>query len=162
MRTVGTLAALCVLCAFVSAYTGSAQARTIAPEPTEPIYEAQTVHGEKGKIMHIARSYAGAAYTPYTFNCSDYTRVVFGKATGLWMIDNAPKQRYYGYHPRSLRRSDLVFFDENGPGGKKVTHVAIYAGSGYVWQNSSYWGKVVKTYMPYIKGFRPEYTRRIR
>jgi len=147
---------------------------TIVPSEAATTYSALTQHGPKGRIMHAARKYAGTTYHQKSWNCSDYTRQVFGEAVGVWMIDWDDQQIGYGYHPRHRRRGDLVFFDENGRNDwdGPVTHVSVYAGKvngiPYVWHNSSYYGKVVKSPLTWIlrndgkQAYVPHYTRRIR
>lgn len=164
---------------FVYAYTIPVQAQehhnlTIIPEPTT--YSALGVGGAKQSILHEARSFEGTTYHQKSWNCSDYTRAVYGRAAGVhvWMQDWDDKQIYYGYHPNHRERGDLVFFDENGANDwdGPVTHVSVYAGKKngipYVWQNSSYYGKVIKSPLTWItrpdgkQAYVPRYTRRIR
>lgn len=124
------------------------------------IAEADT----KDRIMRVARSYAGTDYKSVSWNCSDYTRAVMGRATGRWLPDNVRTQRFYGRHPDRLKRGDLIFFAENG--GSTPTHVGIYAGKvdgqRMLWHNSIFFDAVVKSEVRWIDGFRPGYTRRIR
>src|SRR5215217_7969900 len=140
----------------------------------EATFTAYTVHNDKGRTIHVARRYLGHDYNQYTWSCSDYTSVVFQKASygAIVMPDWDNKQTYYGRPTAGLKdplkRADLVFFDENLNDGDRISHVAIYAGHGYVYQSSSYWGSTVKTYMPFITNsrglpaYKPQYTRRIR
>lgn len=175
------------LFAFVYVYTTSAQpayqpayaaqehhSLTIAPSGATSTYLPYSAHGPRGRIMSAARKYAGTTYHQKSWNCSDYTRQVFGESVGVWLIDWDDKQLAYGYHPSHRRRADLVFFDENGANDwdGEVTHVALYSGKvngiPYVWHNSSYYGKVVKSPLTWIlrndgkQAYVPHYTRRIR
>lgn len=138
---------LCLLVALsiflVCAYTTPAQADT------------------KDRIMREARSYAGVPYGkgPNGLTCSEFTRLAYGPPTGVWMPSWDDKQTRYGYAVSRPRRGDLVWFHEYDGNGR-ATHVAVYSGGGYVWHSSSYWGKVVKTPMMYVEGYRG--ARRIR
>lgn len=157
MGRIGALATLCVLVLLL--FTLPAHSKTVAPEPT---YSASMAHSTKGRIMRVARSYVGTTYHKRTWNCSDYTSTVMYKATGVYIPDDVTQQRFYGRHPSHLKRGDLIFFAEGG--GSVPSHVGIYAGHGMLWHNSSYpaFHGVVKSYMMYINGYRPQYTRRIR
>jgi len=176
MKKAGALVALCVALLFVGAKPSLATQEhynlTIAPEAST--YLAYQAYGPRGRIMFAARKYAGTTYQQKSWNCSDYTRQVFGEAVSVWMIDWDDQQLAYGYHPSHRRRGDLAFSDENGRNDwdGPVTHVAIYAGKingiPYVWHNSSYYGEVVKTPLTWIRrddgkqAYVPRYTRRIR
>ena len=51
----------------------------------------------------------------------------------------------------NLRRGDVVFFKEGG--GRRITHVAVYSGNGYIMHASTYFGKVVESKMKYVNGY---------
>jgi cell wall-associated NlpC family hydrolase len=126
---------------------------------------ADTAHAKtKDRIMREARSWAGYPYGkgPNGLTCSEYTRLVFGPSTGVWMPSWDDKQTRYGVPVKYPERGDLVWFHEPGYGKSygRATHVAVYSGGGYVWHSSSYWGEVTKTPMMYIEGYRG--ARRIR
>jgi cell wall-associated NlpC family hydrolase len=143
------------------------------PAHSAPDYTAYSVGNSGKSIVRQARYYVRKEkrYDPVTWSCSDFTRASVGYGVGVWMPDWDDAQLNYGRPTAGLKdplkRGDLVFFREHGGVGK-VSHVAIYAGRGYVLHSSAYWGYSTKTYMPYItnnKGkpaFKPGYTRRIR
>jgi hypothetical protein len=122
----------------------------------------------KDNIMREARSMEGWDYGKGPgLTCSEYTRLVFGRARGVhvWMPSWDNKQWAYGRYlgrPQRPERGALVFFDENGPGGDSITHVGVADGQGGVWQSSSYYGYVMHLYdMDWIEG-RYVGARRIR
>jgi len=121
---------------------------------------AQAKLSAKDKIMREARSMAGWDYGKGPgLTCSEYTRLVYGPAVGVWLPTWDDKQTYYGYPVSRPERGDLVWFHEHDGDGR-ATHVGVYAGSGYLWHSSSYYGAVVKTPMMYVDGYRG--ARRIR
>lgn len=80
-------------------------------------------------------------------DCSCLTQRAY-KAVGLSLPDDPVRQFQYGRKVDNPRKGDLLFYDEDGPGGLKVTHVGIYAGkdgngTDLILHASSYWGKVV-------------------
>jgi cell wall-associated NlpC family hydrolase len=90
------------------------------------------------RIVHIAASKAGAPYRygaagPRAFDCSGFTKWVFGR-TGRWLPHSSARQFERVRRVRAVdrRRGDLVFFHSGG----RVYHVAIYAGRGRVWHAS--------------------------
>lgn len=110
-------------------------------------------------VVRVARRHLG---TPYGHrrcrrdvqeDCSCHTRLVF-KRFGRSLPDSPVRQWRYGHKisKANLRRGDLVFFKENGP-SRPITHVAIYAGNGYVIHASNYFHKVVESKMKYIHGY---------
>jgi cell wall-associated NlpC family hydrolase len=156
--------AISLLLLFFTHETGAQTTPSVLQYETEPYAGTYTNYSNtraKKRIMRTARSYAGTPFNQYSWSCSDYTRAVYGNALGVWLPAWDDQQRFYGYHPSDLQRGDLVFFREYGGNGP-VTHVSVYAGGGYIWHSSNYWGSTVKTAMMYINGYQSQYTRRIR
>jgi cell wall-associated NlpC family hydrolase len=121
--------------------------------------------GMQKEIIRIAEQYEGEpyGYGPGELTCSEYTRLVFGRATGVWMPADPDLQRFYGHFVAPRERGDLVLFREYG--GSGVTHVGIYAGldkygNPELWHSSVYYGRVVKSDLGYINGYL--YAKRIR
>ena len=154
----------------------SAQTTLTPPEiqyQSEPTYTTYSAGASARSIVRQARYYVNIAkpYDQQTWSCSDFTRASVGYGVGVWMPDWDDSQLAYGRPTAGLKdplkRGDLVFFREHGGVGK-VSHVAIYAGGGYVLHSSAYWGYSTKTAMMYIDdvngrdAYIPQYTRRIR
>jgi cell wall-associated NlpC family hydrolase len=87
------------------------------------------------------RPYVYAGSGPYAFDCSGYTRYVYGHAAGVSLPHNAAMQ--YSVSTKisksAIRPGDLVFFTSGGG----IYHVAIYAGSGLIW-HAPYPGTTVR------------------
>ena len=111
------------------------------------MHNSQAQANAKDRIMREARSMEGWDYGKGPgLTCSEYTRLVYGPAVGVWMPSWDNQQWYYGRslgRPYRPERGALVFWDENGPGGDSITHVAVADGQGGVWQSSSYYGYVM-------------------
>jgi cell wall-associated NlpC family hydrolase len=75
-------------------------------------------------------------------DCSCLTQKAY-KAIGMSLPDDPERQIQYGRKVSTPRKGDLLFYDEDGAGGLRVTHVGIYAGNDKILHASSYWGKVV-------------------
>jgi cell wall-associated NlpC family hydrolase len=122
-----------------------------------PEREAEARGGGAGygkKIVDAAKRKIGV---PYGWDrgemvCTELTSHAVGRATGIYMPINVRSQKRYGYQPRTLRRGDVVFFDENGPAGPD-THVAIYAGRGMIIHASNFFGQVARSEMRYVEGY---------
>ena len=82
-------------------------------------------HYQQGK------PYRYGAAGPYAFDCSGLTLYVFKHALGKYLPHNAAAQYRSVQHisRRALRPGDLVFASF----GHGISHVGIYAGSGYMW-----------------------------
>ncbi len=76
--------------------------------------------------------------------CSDFTRAVFGRATGVWMPANYVKQRSYGTAVYRWKRGDLLLYGD---------HVGIYWGNGNIIHSSKYFGYVVVSEEKYLYGY---------
>ncbi len=106
-----------------------------APPVVAPADAITARQGER--IVHIAASKKGAPYRygadgPRAFDCSGFTKWVFGKL-GRRLPHSAAMQARKVRHVRARdrRRGDLVFFRSGG----HVYHVAIYAGRHRVWHS---------------------------
>lgn len=123
-----------------------AQKAVVAKAPVKKVKVVKTVvkkkatatnvksTGTRSDVLRIAAKYYGVPYvwggnTPSGFDCSGFTRYVF-RQVGV----NLPRvsREQYAFS-RKITRSqaspgDLVFYKTNG----RVTHVAIYAGNGYM------------------------------
>ena len=93
------------------------------------------------RILATARKYDGSYYrhggsTPAGFDCSGYTRYVFGKL-GKSLPHNAAAQYSLVRHVSrsSARPGDLIFFHSSSG---HVYHVGIYAGHGRLYHASQY------------------------
>jgi cell wall-associated NlpC family hydrolase len=91
------------------------------------------------KILATARKYDGGYYrhggtTPSGFDCSGYTRYVFGKL-GRSLPHNAAAQYTVVKHVSrsSARPGDLIFFRSSSG---HIYHVGIYAGHGRLYHAS--------------------------
>jgi len=90
-------------------------------------------------VLSIAAAQQGDRYAyggtgPDSFDCSGFTQYVFGKV-GIWLPHSSGAQRSMARRVSSPQPGDLVFV-HNGGGGS-VSHVAIYAGSGYWYEASN-------------------------
>jgi hypothetical protein len=99
-------------------------------------------------------------------DCSCHTKLVF-KKFGYRLPDSPVKQYKMNKGKRvrkksNLHRGDLVFNDLNGGGMNSHwrDHVSIYIGNGWIIHASSYFDRVVKTKLKYLRGF--EGGRRLR
>ena len=87
-------------------------------------------------VLAAARKLSGVPYvyggtTPAGFDCSGFTSYVFARAgKTIPRTSSAQAAAATPVSRSNLRPGDLVFFS---PGGS-VSHVAIYAGNGMVWE----------------------------
>ena len=81
--------------------------------------------------------YVWGGTTPHGFDCSGFTRYVFGKH-GVELPRTSREQAHAGSPVpadfRYLIPGDLMFFAEPG---QAISHVAIYAGNGRIIHSSS-------------------------
>jgi murein DD-endopeptidase len=88
----------------------------------------------------IGRPYRYAGSTPAGFDCSGLVQYSYAKAGVRVPRDTEELLKLsFEVDTRSLRRGDLLFFDEDG---KKRSHVAIYLGSRRFVHAPSHGGKV--------------------
>jgi cell wall-associated NlpC family hydrolase len=89
------------------------------------------------RTVRIAAEYAGVPYrsggtSPRGFDCSGFTRFVFGKLHQH--IPRSSQEQYdAAVRVRHPQIGDLIFYHSGG--GGPVYHVAIYAGHGKVWHS---------------------------
>jgi hypothetical protein len=98
---------------------------------------AVTADSPGARAARIARHYVGARYTeggssPRSgFDCSGFTRYVYGQADVASLPHNAEAQRHVRYMRHisraAARPGDLIFYFSGGA----AYHVAVYAGHGY-------------------------------
>ncbi|ROP30861.1 cell wall-associated NlpC family hydrolase [Couchioplanes caeruleus] len=95
-----------------------------------------TVRTDGARILAEARKHKGAPYVfgaagPKRFDCSGYTQYVYKKAVGKKLPHKANLQQRYGkaVSKSNKKAGDLLVFRSGSYG----THVAIYAGGGYMW-----------------------------
>jgi len=101
---------------------------------------AERAAGQAAKMVGKPYRYGGAG--PAAFDCSGLVQFSYRQA-GVSLPHNTEAQRQSSQAVRlsSLRRGDLLFFDQEG---KKNSHVGIYLGDGrFVHAPSS--GKVVRS-----------------
>ena len=67
-------------------------------------------------------------YAPYRFDCSSFTKYVYGKA-GIYLPRTSSQQYKVGKYvsPSQVRKGDLLFFKVSGRSG--IGHVGIYIGN---------------------------------
>jgi cell wall-associated NlpC family hydrolase len=89
----------------------------------------------RAKALQIAAYQKGDPYRygaagPNAFDCSGLTLFAY-KQTGHYLVHNAAGQYRQTIHiaKANKRPGDLLFYTYNG----SITHVAIFAGSGYQW-----------------------------
>jgi peptidoglycan DL-endopeptidase CwlO len=95
-------------------------------------------------VLEIAAAQSGDSYSygaagPNAFDCSGFTQYVFGQV-GISLSHSAAQQSSAVAAVSQPQPGDLVFV-HNGGGGA-ISHVAIYAGSGY-WYEASNPGQTV-------------------
>jgi cell wall-associated NlpC family hydrolase len=89
------------------------------------------------RTVRIAEEYEGVPYrsggtSPRGFDCSGFTRFVFGKLHQH--IPRSSQEQYdAAQRVRNPQIGDLIFYHSGQGGG--VYHVAIYAGHGKVWHS---------------------------
>ncbi|MDX6273746.1 MAG: hypothetical protein QOJ92_956 [Frankiales bacterium] len=81
---------------------------------------------------HAGAPYQWGAAGPTRFDCSGFTRYVFGRL-GKSLPHNSSQQYGSVHHisKSSMRVGDLIFIHDGGG----IYHVGIYAGSGYMWHS---------------------------
>jgi peptidoglycan DL-endopeptidase CwlO len=106
-----------------------------------------TVRASGAKILAEARKHKGALYKfgaagPKRFDCSGYTQYVYKKAAGKKLPHKANSQQKYGkkVSKSNKKAGDLLVFRSGSYG----THVAIYAGGGYMWASPHTGARVKK------------------
>ncbi len=114
-----------------------------------------TVKVTGAKILAEAKRHKGKRYKfgasgPNRFDCSGYTMYVYRKAAGKKLPHKADKQQRTGkaVGKSNKKAGDLLVFRSGSYG----THVAIYAGGGYMWA-APHTGDVVKKQKIYGKNY---------
>ncbi len=112
---------------------------------------------QKGnRIVEVGKRYLGTPYylggpqdcIPFKkMDCSCLTLTAYKKAINMSLPDDQRQQWKYGRLVSTPRKGDLLFYDEDGPGGMSITHAGIYAGkdrngTDLILHASNYWGKV--------------------
>lgn len=106
---------------------------------------------------HLGTKYGNSSCKAYVQeDCECFTRLVYRK----WLkLPESPVWQWTMRKGRkvsrsNLQRGDLVFHDTNQDGKLgHWDHVSIYIGNGKIIHASSYYGKVVKGDMKYLKGY---------
>lgn len=120
---------------------------------------ASNTRKERRSVLRAARKWMG---TPYRYSTCKDSRMSCTCLTKRAWKPNGHKlplteRGQWRYEPSrnikkaKIRRGDVVFFKEGG--GKRITHVAVYSGNGYIMHASTYFGKVVESKMKYVKGY---------
>ncbi len=125
---------------------------------TESAEQQRAASASGADVVRKASTYKGTRYryatcTRERMSCTCLVKKTFAKF-GYDLPMTEEGQARYGKAVSSkseLRPGDLVYFRENG--GSDITHNGIYAGNGYLWHASSYFGKVVRSEMKYIRGY---------
>mgnify|MGYP001164789696 CR=1 FL=1 len=124
--------------------TSGGSARQAAPTSSDGGGSAAHATGFTQKLLAEASQLEGVPYvyggsTPSGFDCSGFTQYVFAQAGKS--IPRTSSEQAAAATPVSgddLRPGDLIFYS---PGGS-VSHVAIYAGDGMVWEAPASGGQV--------------------
>ena len=114
---------------------------------------ATPTSAEKGrKVVREGRKYLGVRYrygscTSTLMSCTCLTKKAY-RAVGINLSLMEIDQWRKGRRVSTPQAGDLLFYDEDGRGGKPITHVGVYAGKSrsgtpMILHASSYWGKVV-------------------
>jgi murein DD-endopeptidase len=116
-----------------------------APAPSTPGPAVQASEGKASRAAEVALAMVGKPYryggsTPKGFDCSGLVNYSFAQV-GVRVSRDTRALREQGVLVRvsTLRRGDLVFFDQEG---KKYSHVGIYLGEGVFVHAPSSGGKV--------------------
>lgn len=156
------LAAILLLAASCSTKQPVPTARACSPSGPAVATESQAApHLQPGSVLkeHIldaAQPFIGTRYryggtTPKGFDCSGFTRFVFGQF-GLELPHGSRSQVLLGAPVKKddLRPGDLVFFDIRGRG--RVSHVGIYLGESRMIHASTQKGVIIDSLQdPYYK-----------
>jgi murein DD-endopeptidase len=115
------------------------------PAPSTPSPAVQASEGKASRAAEVALAMVGKPYryggsTPKGFDCSGLVNYSFAQV-GVRVSRDTRALREQGALVRAstLRRGDLVFFDQEG---KKYSHVGIYLGEGVFVHAPSSGGKV--------------------
>jgi hypothetical protein len=133
-------------------------------DPDEVTFSTSSLKGRvKGRrLIRRGRWHIGTRYRPsppypceayVKEDCSCFTKIVLRRFKRV--PDSPVLQFQYGHKVRSrsnLKRGDLVFFKERGP-GHPITHVGMYSGNGYLLHASGYFNRVVNSKMRFIRGY---------
>jgi cell wall-associated NlpC family hydrolase len=135
---------------FRTLFAGSKGYQSVASASTRV-----TVKASGAKVLAEAKKHKGALYKfgasgPKRFDCSGYTMYVYKKAAGKKLPHKANSQQKYGkgVSKGNKKPGDLLVFRSGSYG----THVAIYAGGGYMWA-SPHTGARVKKQKIYGKNY---------
>ena len=118
-----------------------------SPSTRRRIPDSPAASAAASRVLHTADSYRGVPYvwggnTPKGFDCSGFTKYVFAK-NGIALPRTSREQAHVGTALpadfRYLRPGDLMMFAEPG---EAISHVAIYAGDGWIIHSSSSVGGV--------------------
>lgn len=118
-----------------------------SPSTRRRIPDSPSASAAASRVLHTADSYRGVPYvwggnTPKGFDCSGFTKYVFAK-NGITLPRTSREQARVGTALpadfRYLRPGDLMMFAEPG---EAISHVAIYAGDGWIIHSSSSVGGV--------------------
>ena len=135
-------AALIVLVLSALGVVGSA-----APAHAAMSYRAAVVNEAS---RHAGAPYQYGAVGPSRFDCSGYTRYVFARFHKSLPHNSAQQYSTVRHIAKgSMTAGDLLFF-KNSSG--RISHVAIYAGSGYMW-HAPHSGTVVKRVKIYSSNY---------
>lgn len=111
----------------------------------------QNTSSQNDEIVKTAKQYLGKPYVwgangPNSFDCSGYTRFVYGKfGVQLPRVSRDQANAGQWVNRSDLKVGDLVFFDTTGAIDNRITHVGIYIGNNeFIHASSSRTGKYVR------------------
>lgn len=112
---------------------------TYAVSYSAEMQKASSIISLGNRYLKTPYQYGAPTNTTKVFDCSSFTKYVFGK-NGIYLPRTSKQQATVGtYVPKSqLRKGDLVFFSTRASGKGNIGHVGIYAGD----------GKILHTYKP--------------
>ncbi|MDR0270856.1 C40 family peptidase [Paenibacillus sp.] len=96
--------------------------------------KAQSIISFGKKFMGTPYKFGAATNTTKVFDCSSFTKHIFGKY-GVNLPRTAAQQSTVGkaVSKANLKAGDLVFFSSGSrANGKNVTHVGVYVGNGKI------------------------------